>query len=288
MSELYLAHHGIKGQKWGVRRYQNPDGTLTAAGKMRYGGFSGSIEGTSSGRKLKNDTLYRVQKEREFDDRYAFYATYKMHDVLKYRGLFGQNLQRRYGDVPVVSVSINVKDKLSVPSDNDCQKITGYLLKDEAYRNNYVKSIEHARDIMRRPQQTAVFNRALNDVKKGKYDSKSVYEALNLSLVNHTAHDNAVADSFYEVLRRNGYSALVDINDKKYSSYHAKEPLIVFDTNTVALQAVTDLNPKNIKLLNTVFNVERGIKESSNLSLLTSSVENAYTYVNKKIDGFLK
>lgn len=32
-SELY--HYGIKGQKWGVRRYQNPDGTLTAKGKKR-------------------------------------------------------------------------------------------------------------------------------------------------------------------------------------------------------------------------------------------------------------
>lgn len=30
-----LQHHGIKGQKWGVRRYQNKDGTLTAAGKKR-------------------------------------------------------------------------------------------------------------------------------------------------------------------------------------------------------------------------------------------------------------
>ena len=33
-NELY--HHGIKGQKWGVRRYQNEDGSLTEAGKARY------------------------------------------------------------------------------------------------------------------------------------------------------------------------------------------------------------------------------------------------------------
>ena len=32
----YLAHFGIKGQKWGVRRFQNQDGTLTAEGKERY------------------------------------------------------------------------------------------------------------------------------------------------------------------------------------------------------------------------------------------------------------
>ncbi|MBR3117740.1 MAG: hypothetical protein IKF29_00720 [Oceanobacillus sp.] len=32
-----ISHHGIKGQRWGVRRFQNPDGSLTAAGQKRYG-----------------------------------------------------------------------------------------------------------------------------------------------------------------------------------------------------------------------------------------------------------
>lgn len=34
--QAYLVHHGIKGQKWGVRRFQNEDGSLTAAGRKRY------------------------------------------------------------------------------------------------------------------------------------------------------------------------------------------------------------------------------------------------------------
>ena len=42
MSEYYMTkdelyHHGVKGQKWGERRWQNEDGSLTSAGREHYG-----------------------------------------------------------------------------------------------------------------------------------------------------------------------------------------------------------------------------------------------------------
>ena len=53
----YIAHHGIKGQKWGVRRFQNADGSYTQAGRERYGIGDGSEQDNESidHRKIKQE-----------------------------------------------------------------------------------------------------------------------------------------------------------------------------------------------------------------------------------------
>ena len=49
-----LTHYGIKGQAWGVRRFQNEDGSLTEAGKQRYGYYD-RPDGTKDYNRLKKD-----------------------------------------------------------------------------------------------------------------------------------------------------------------------------------------------------------------------------------------
>lgn len=59
--DIELYHHGIKGQRWGFRRFQNRDGTLTAAGRKR----KGLIETVKNRRKMKKLRVAKVKKQQE-------------------------------------------------------------------------------------------------------------------------------------------------------------------------------------------------------------------------------
>lgn len=81
MNELY--HHGIQGQKWGRRRWQNEDGTLTDDGKKRYlkdstkrkiGGFVGGDIGFIAGYAAASKVAKPLAEK---------FADSKMKDLLK-------------------------------------------------------------------------------------------------------------------------------------------------------------------------------------------------------------
>ena len=117
-----LAHHGIKGMHWGVRRYQNADGSLTPAGKKRYYHKETSIIGsqlTSKGRKTllnKDGTLtdagkklfHKPNGELTADGRHYYYS-YDGSGNLSKAGYEFNERATRNADKLVDSTLYNVK-----------------------------------------------------------------------------------------------------------------------------------------------------------------------------------
>lgn len=99
-----LWHFGIKGQKWGIRRWQNPDGSYNAAGKVRYAQFKDDVEERAKSNhdkinKFKNDRI-KLQEEskriqNEYDKTYKNIANTKLSDEQKNK--VWSKLKREFG-----------------------------------------------------------------------------------------------------------------------------------------------------------------------------------------------
>ena len=77
----YLAHHGIKDQKWYVRRFQNEDGSLTPAGKERYGEWNPGKRKKTTLKEVRNkDGSYRYNIESEDGSKVGNISTYHQSD----------------------------------------------------------------------------------------------------------------------------------------------------------------------------------------------------------------
>lgn len=124
MSEIQ--HHGIKGQKWGVRRFQNKDGSLTPAGKRRYEtGTHGKFMGQDRDKDIvikKDSTGYRLQTKSELKGKGQTYISLDKLDHLNYikvtsmgdSGLLmdATGLDDRYGH----SIKMKITNEMIAPS----------------------------------------------------------------------------------------------------------------------------------------------------------------------------
>ena len=103
-----IMHFGIRGQKWGVRKYQNPDGSLTPRGAARQQAKDEKwVE--KKGEKIKEKTQNAVRKDiqkfvkNELNPQYKSNGKLSSESVLKYNNKLAELMNKKMGNVPVPS-----------------------------------------------------------------------------------------------------------------------------------------------------------------------------------------
>ena len=300
--ELY--HHGIKGQKWGVRRYQYADGTYTPAGRKRYGvsqnvsrmehmvstmemrvkDCANTARTQVTGRQYvdaylkKGTTFSRIQTSKDFEN-FAFYATYKKADSDKYMGLFGKNLTTR------ANYDAKQAEKQANASGSEEDLATATALRDKA---NGMKVYQLKLETVKKLKVPSDEN--ASDITAGLLKEKEFKQNLEASIADSK---EKMRRPTQQVLFKQAENALLDYNDKDYSSYHAKRPMIVFDTDSVRLQSVTETNPKVVDKLYMRYNAERITKEvGANTigyvsKLGNKTVSECSAYMKRKMNDYL-
>ena len=103
-----IMHFGIRGQRWGVRNYQNPDGSLTSRGAARLQAKDEKWVATK-GEKIKDKTQKAVNKDiqkfvkKELNPKFKSNGKLSSESILKYNNKLAELMNKKIGDIPTPS-----------------------------------------------------------------------------------------------------------------------------------------------------------------------------------------
>ena len=234
MNELY--HHGIKGQKWGVRRYQNKDGTLTNAGKNKIHKYTSKYKQEDFNLK-KGTEFQRVGAKNEIDNNKRTYVSFTKKDNLQYL---------KYSD------SLEAFNKIKLNSIKDIKIAKGKVLVDTFIEQIGDKNLSDIIDAYHTPE----YNLRGIETKQSKLNKKELAKTYKNVMKNEKSFDkaferfsgdlmkdNAMSNEYYRRLKSKGYDGMYDYNDREA----ADNPLIIFDRkNSLKTKNISEISRKEI------------------------------------------
>lgn len=280
--EIY--HYGIKGMKWGVRRFQNEDGSLTNAGRKRYD-YDGEIKGMKYGVKKKyykdhmdSDRVLKkgmsiqnisANEARDLSRGAPVYGAHTTHDKNAYAGRYASSMELM-GEKAIKNSLVITKD-IKVPSQKKAV---------ETFMEMYNKDPQGvAQSIGKAYAELDFFNKfdkfrdwnanriAEKYSKKGEDWIKSKgYLMFNQSMMSTT--EGKARNDYYKLLSKKGYDAISDINDVQ-TGYNSDDPIIFINPKkTLKNVESRQLTADEIELANARYNYDEASKNKGVLDTL--------------------
>ena len=171
------------------------------------------------------------------------YLAFDKNDKIKYKGLLADNFNKAANKEnkngvegtlqKVYDVTVKNKNEIRVASEKRARDTFEKLYRDDSdFREGINKALKEKG--MSYSNINGTLQRVATKAENGgKFTNrelkKGVYDLFNIMLVDKGEDSVKNSNKFYDALKKQGMNALIDVNDKKYSGYRAKMPIITID-----------------------------------------------------------
>lgn len=240
-----LQHHGIKGQKWGVRRFQNKDGSLTPEGEKRYYVESDKkiVDNDDKTSTIpKGYKFNRVgQASLDVNQSGALYVSSGKADVTRYMRALGPTpIGKLLGTAGTTIQHIEVKDDLKIPSNKETTRLTNELLMKNPTLRKSVNDSFHAMVLGKE-----IDDKLMSQIAKDPNGKDAQKVAFVVSAVLGDGQYKNEAKTVYDHFRQNGYDAIPDLND--LMTGRSETAKIIINPNKLEVTSTTTITKDLMK-----------------------------------------